>query len=231
LDQAPLRIECYDISNLGATDKVGSMVVFEDGLPKRQDYRKFKITGVQGQDDFASMYEMLHRRFTRLLEEQARPPEERRRRFSYPPALVVVDGGRGQLTQASAVLAELGLSIPHIGLAKRLEEVYFPDRPDPLVIRRARGVVRAAAHPRRGAPHRRRLPPGRSSARPLAAGRHPGIGPRGRRPSRGSAPHEAGAASVEEIAARRGGAADGGDRARPSTRRRWAGERPTVRTR
>ena len=119
LEQAPLRIECYDISNLGPTDKVGSMVVFEDGLPKRQDYRKFKIAGVAGQDDFASMREMLRRRFTRLLEEQARPPEERRRRFSYPPALIVVDGGRGQLTQASEVLAEAGLSIPHIGLAKR----------------------------------------------------------------------------------------------------------------
>src|SRR5439155_6028071 len=134
LVQAPLRIECYDVSNLGSTDKVGSMVVFEDGLPKRQDYRKFRITGVQGQDDFASMNEMLRRRFTRLLEEQERPRDERARRFSYPPALIVVDGGRGQLTQASEVLAELGLSIPHIGLAKRLEEVYFPDRPDPLLI-------------------------------------------------------------------------------------------------
>jgi excinuclease ABC subunit C len=146
LDQAPLRIECYDISNLGATDKVGSMVVFEDGLPKRQDYRKFRITGVPGQDDFASMHEMLRRRFARLLEEQALPPDERSRRFSYPPALVVVDGGRGQLTQASAVLAELGLSIPHIGLAKRLEEVYFPDRPDPLVIQRGSEALFVLQH-------------------------------------------------------------------------------------
>jgi excinuclease ABC subunit C len=146
LDQAPLRIECYDISNLGATDKVGSMVVFEDGLPKRQDYRKFRITGVQGQDDFASMHEMLRRRFTRLLEEQERPRDERTRRFSYPPALIVVDGGRGQLTQASAVLAELGLSIPHIGLAKRLEEVYFPDRPDPLMIPRGSEALFVLQH-------------------------------------------------------------------------------------
>jgi excinuclease ABC subunit C len=146
LEQAPLRIECYDISNLGPTDKVGSMVVFEDGLPKRQDYRKFKIAGVAGQDDFASMREMLRRRFTRLLEEQERPPEERRRRFSYPPALIVVDGGRGQLTQASEVLAELGLSIPHIGLAKRLEEVYFPDRPDPLVIPRGSEALFVLQH-------------------------------------------------------------------------------------
>jgi excinuclease ABC subunit C len=148
LDQAPLRIECYDISNLGATDKVGSMVVFEDGLPKRQDYRKFRITGVPGQDDFASMHEMLRRRFTRLLEEQARPPDERSRRFSYPPALIVVDGGRGQLSQASAVLAELGLSIPHIGLAKRLEEVYFPDQPDPLVIPRGSEALFVLQHVR-----------------------------------------------------------------------------------
>jgi len=146
LDQAPLRIECYDISNLGATDKVGSMVVFEDGLPKRQDYRKFRITGVQGQDDFASMNEMLRRRFTRLLEEQERPRDERSRRFSYPPALIVVDGGRGQLTQASEVLAELGLSIPHIGLAKRLEEVYFPDRPDPLMIPRGSEALFVLQH-------------------------------------------------------------------------------------
>jgi excinuclease ABC subunit C len=146
LEQAPLRIECYDISNLGPTDKVGSMVVFEDGLPKRQDYRKFKIAGVAGQDDFASMREMLRRRFTRLLEEQERPPEERRRRFSYPPALIVVDGGRGPLTQASEVLAELGLSIPHIGLAKRLEEVYFPDRPDPLVIPRGSEALFVLQH-------------------------------------------------------------------------------------
>jgi excinuclease ABC subunit C len=136
LEQAPLRIECYDISNLGPTDKVGSMVVFEDGLPKRSDYRRFQIKGVAGQDDFASMEEMLRRRFTRLLEEQQEGAHEGRRRFSYPPALVVVDGGRGQLGMATKVLQELGLHIPHIGLAKRLEEVYFPDRPDPLLIPR-----------------------------------------------------------------------------------------------
>ncbi len=136
LEQAPLRIECYDISNLGPTDVVGSMVVFEDGLPKRSDYRRFAIKGVHGQDDFASMEEMLRRRFTRLLKEEAEPSTGRRRRFSYPPALVVVDGGRGQLGVATKVLQEFGLSIPHIGLAKRLEEVYFPDTPDPLRIPR-----------------------------------------------------------------------------------------------
>ena len=146
LEQAPLRIECYDISNLGPTDKVASMVVFEDGLPKRQDYRRFQIKGVAGQDDFASMEETLRRRFTRLLQEREQPPEERRRRFSYPPALVVIDGGRGQLAQASKVLAELGLSIPHIGLAKKLEEVYVPDSPDPLRIPRGSEALFVLQH-------------------------------------------------------------------------------------
>ena len=145
LEQAPLRIECYDISNLGPTDTVGSMVVFEDGLPKRSDYRRFEIRGVAGQDDFASMDEMLRRRFQRLLKERdegARPG----RRFSYPPALVVVDGGRGQLGVASRVLAELGLSIPHVGLAKRLEEVYVPDSPEPLLMPRGSEALFVLQH-------------------------------------------------------------------------------------
>src|SRR5512132_706286 len=122
------------------------MVVFEDGLPKRQDYRQFTIRGVAGQDDFASMDEMRRRRFTRLLEERDRPKDGRVRRFSYPPALVVVDGGRGQLAQATRVLSDLGLSIPHIGLAKRLEEVYFPDRPDPLMIPRGSEALFVLQH-------------------------------------------------------------------------------------
>jgi excinuclease ABC subunit C len=146
LDQAPLRIECYDISNLGPTDKVGSMVVFEDGLPKRGDYRRFQIKGVAGQDDFASMDEMLRRRFTRLLKEKEEGASATGRRFSYPPSLVVVDGGRGQLGVASQVLADHGLQIPHIGLAKRLEEIYFPDRPDPLVIPRGSEALFVLQH-------------------------------------------------------------------------------------
>ncbi|GIV00743.1 MAG: UvrABC system protein C [Actinomycetota bacterium] len=145
LDQAPLRIECYDISNLGATDKVGSMVVFEDGLPKRSDYRRFEIRGVPGQDDVASMEEVLRRRFSRLLAERAEP-EARPRRFAYPPSLVVVDGGRGQLGAATRVLADLGLDIPAIGLAKRLEEVYLPDRPEPLVIPRGSEALFVLQH-------------------------------------------------------------------------------------
>jgi excinuclease ABC subunit C len=149
LEQPPLRIECYDISNLGPMDKVGSMVVFEDGLPKRSDYRRFEIKGVAGQDDFASMEEMLLRRFNRLKAEtegggpaggrsstEDEPGRPRRRRFAYPPSLIVVDGGRGQLSVAMRVLEDAGLHIPAVGLAKRLEEVYFPDRPDPLLIPR-----------------------------------------------------------------------------------------------
>jgi excinuclease ABC subunit C len=149
LEQPPLRIECYDISNLGPMDKVGSMVVFEDGLPKRSDYRRFEIKGVAGQDDFASMEEMLLRRFNRLKAEtegggpaggrsptEDEPGRPRRRRFAYPPSLIVVDGGRGQLSVAMRVLEDAGLHIPAVGLAKRLEEVYFPDRPDPLQIPR-----------------------------------------------------------------------------------------------
>src|SRR5918995_1751018 len=143
LEQAPLRIECYDISNLGPTDIVGSMVVFEDGLPKRSDYRRFRIKGVPGQDDFASMEEMLRRRLARLAKD--REPGERRR-FAYPPALIVVDGGRGQLSSATKALADADVHIPAIGLAKRLEEVYFPDRPDPLVIPRGSEALFVLQH-------------------------------------------------------------------------------------
>jgi excinuclease ABC subunit C len=146
LESAPLRIECYDISNLGPTDTVGSMVVFEDGLPRRGEYRRFAIKGVPGQDDFASMEEMLRRRFLRLLKERAEPDARRGRRFAYPPALVVVDGGRGQLSVASKVLGDLELQIPHVGLAKRLEEVYFPDRPDPLTIPRGSEALFVLQH-------------------------------------------------------------------------------------
>jgi excinuclease ABC subunit C len=157
LPQAPLRIEAYDISNLGPTDKVGSMVVFEDGLPKRSDYRRFEIKGVPGQDDFASMEEMLTRRFARLKAgaegngdhgagQAADGGTPRRRRFSYPPSLIVVDGGRGQLSVATKVLADLDLHIPAIGLAKRFEQVYFPDRPDPIRIPRGSEALFVLQH-------------------------------------------------------------------------------------
>ena len=153
LEQAPLRIECFDVSNLGPTDVVGSMVVFEDGLPKRADYRRFEIKGVPGQDDVASMEEMLRRRLARLRPDgeralRAEPEGEPRRprRFAYPPSLIVVDGGRGQLAVASRVLADAGAHIPAIGLAKRLEEVYVPDRPDPLRIPRGSEALFVLQH-------------------------------------------------------------------------------------
>jgi len=174
LAQAPLRIECYDISNLGPTDKVGSMVVFEDGLPKRSDYRRFEIKGVAGQDDFASMEEVLSRRFARLQSERelAEGEGEKPRRFAYPPALVVVDGGRGQLGVAVKVLEERGLDIPAIGLAKRLEEVYLPGQPQPLTIpRRADALfllqhLRDEAH-RFAVTYHRKVRARRSLASPL----------------------------------------------------------------
>jgi excinuclease ABC subunit C len=137
LEEAPLRIECYDVSNLGTTDVVGSMVVFEDALPKKSDYRKFKMRTVEGQDDFASMGELIRRRFTRYLEESAKGVD-RASRFAYRPGLVVIDGGKGQLNRAVEVLAELGLSdIPVASLAKRFEEVYRPGEPEPRIIPRS----------------------------------------------------------------------------------------------
>jgi excinuclease ABC subunit C len=145
LPQAPLRIECFDISNLGPTDTVASMVVFEDGLPKRSDYRRFEIKEVRGQDDFASMEEVIRRRFTRLQREKDEP-EGGRRRFSYPPGLVVIDGGRGQLSAATRALRDVGYHVPAIGLAKRLEEVYFPDSPDPLLIPRGSEALFVLQH-------------------------------------------------------------------------------------
>jgi excinuclease ABC subunit C len=131
----PLRIEAFDISTLQGTNTVASMVVLEDGLPKRNDYRRFKISTVEGQDDFASMEETVRRRFKAYLRERDRPVAEQGR-FTYPPGLVVIDGGVGQLGRAVKVLDELELDIPVIGLAKKMEEVYIPGNPEPLLIPR-----------------------------------------------------------------------------------------------
>jgi excinuclease ABC subunit C len=138
LRQAPLRIECYDMSHLQGTDYVGSMVVFEDGLAKKSDYRKFKVTSVAGNDDYAAMEEVLRRRLTALLEERQHPVAERRRRFAYPPQLLLLDGGKGQLGVGERVVAELGLTeeIELASLAKQFEEVYRPGSPDPVRIPR-----------------------------------------------------------------------------------------------
>jgi excinuclease ABC subunit C len=181
MSQAPLRIECYDMSHLQGTDYVGSMVVFEDGLPKRSDYRRFKVSAVQGNDDYGAMHEVLTRRLKYLLEpesdasapEPSEPHEtagvaeaacaeepagaaassgapgelelealgRRRRRvsrFAYPPQLLLLDGGKGQLGVGVKVLEELGLSdkVAIASLAKQLEEVYVPGRSEPVVIPR-----------------------------------------------------------------------------------------------
>lgn len=136
LPEAPLRIECFDISNLQGTEIVGSMVVMEDGLAKRSDYRRFKVRHQDGQDDFGAMEEVLFRRFRRYLEERDEGAR-RGKRFSYPPNLLLVDGGKGQLNVAVRVLEELGLEdICTASLAKRFEEVYVPGRDEPVRIPR-----------------------------------------------------------------------------------------------
>jgi excinuclease ABC subunit C len=138
LPDAPLRIECYDMSHIQGTDYVGSMVVMEDGLPKKSDYRRFKVRSVPGNDDFAAMQEVLTRRLTAYIDERALPVNERSGRFSYPPQLLLVDGGKGQLNVAVRVLEDLGLDeeIPVASLAKRFEEVFVPGMADPVRVPR-----------------------------------------------------------------------------------------------
>jgi excinuclease ABC subunit C len=144
LVDAPLRIECVDISHVQGTDVVGSLVVFEDGLPRKSDYRHFAIREAAGHghaDDVASIAEVTRRRFVRHLNDQQDPgvlsPEGKSRRFAYPPNLYVVDGGAPQVNAASAVLGELGIAdVAVIGLAKRLEEVWVPSEPDPIIMPR-----------------------------------------------------------------------------------------------
>ena len=143
LGEAPLRIECFDISNLQSTSVVASMVVFEDGLARKSEYRRFAVRG--GQDDTASMHEVLTRRFARHLADQAPavdtlsldPATGRPRRFAYPPQLVVVDGGQPQVAAAQRALDELGVTdVALCGLAKRLEEVWLPGQDEPVILPR-----------------------------------------------------------------------------------------------
>ena len=137
LPEAPLRIEAYDMSHIQGTDYVGSMVVVEDGLPKKSDYRRFKIKTVDGNNDFAAMAEVLDRRLRSYLLDREKPIEERGK-FAYPPNLIVVDGGKGQLSASLAVLEELGLEeeIPIVSLAKQFEEVFIPGRSEAIRIPR-----------------------------------------------------------------------------------------------
>jgi excinuclease ABC subunit C len=150
LPTAPLRIECYDMSHLQGTDYVGSMVVFEDGLAKRSDYRHYKVATVPGNDDYAAMEEVLTRRLTSLLAEdkpptpalsadndvtsEGLPVAQTKRRFAYPPQLLLLDGGLGQLHVGVKVLERLGLTdrVPIAALAKSFEEVYLPGSAEPI---------------------------------------------------------------------------------------------------
>lgn len=195
LPDALMRIECYDISHVQGTNVVASMVVFEDGLPRKSEYRKFSITGDAARDDTASMYDVIHRRFARHLEQQRRAAEravtsgevsaERddaaAPAFAYPPNLVIVDGGPPQVAAARRALEDLGVpDVYVVGLAKRLEEVWVPDDEFPLILPRAsEGLyllqrVRDEAHRFAITFHRQK----RSRAMTASALDHvPGLGP------------------------------------------------------
>ncbi|MEU5880645.1 excinuclease ABC subunit UvrC [Spirillospora sp. NPDC047279] len=162
LDEAPLRIECYDVSNLQGTNVVASMVVFEDGLARKSEYRRFTIKAVEGQDDVRSIHEVITRRFKRYLAESERageldtlagddlddledagahqpidPETGRPRKFAYPPNLVIVDGGPPQVAAAQRALDELGIDDVEVcGIAKRLEELWLPGDDDPVILPR-----------------------------------------------------------------------------------------------
>ncbi len=158
LPEAPLRIECYDMSHLQGSDYVGSMVVMEDGLPKRSDYRRFAVRSVPGNDDYAAMGEVLTRRLRHLAADGPLPDGPgsgaldeppaviggrdsatgRRARFAYPPQLLLLDGGKGQLHVGEKVVAELGLGgrLQLAALAKQFEEVFVPGRAAPVRIPR-----------------------------------------------------------------------------------------------
>ncbi len=157
LPQFPLRIECYDMAHLHGTDYVGSMVVLEDGLPAKAEYRRFKIKDVPGNDDYAAMREVLMRRLSAYKKERDLPITERGSKpgkFAYPPQLILVDGGKGQLGVAIDVVKELGLEneIPVASLAKRLEEVFVPNFLIPIDVPRGSEalfmlqVIRDEAH-------------------------------------------------------------------------------------
>ncbi|SNS41007.1 Excinuclease ABC subunit C [Micrococcales bacterium KH10] len=141
MGEAPLRIECYDISHTQGTSQMASMVVFEDGLPRKSEYRTFAIKGETGdgaRDDTEAMREVLRRRFRRQEAPQDQPTDNSPKRFAYPPQLVVVDGGAPQVAAAWEVFQELGITnVALCGLAKRLEEVWLPDEDYPLILERS----------------------------------------------------------------------------------------------
>ena len=137
LPDSPLRIECYDMSHLQGSNYVGSMVVMEDAILKKKDYRKFKIKSIDGNDDYAAMAEVVRRRLMNLLKEESDQSNDASS-FSYPPQLLLVDGGKGQLSATVAVLKELNLfeRIPVASLAKRNEEIFLPGKSEPVILPR-----------------------------------------------------------------------------------------------
>lgn len=180
LPEAPLRIECIDISTLQGVDTVASLVVFEDGLPRKADYRSFIIT-TPGADDTASVAEVVRRRFA-AKDEPELPEQGGPRRFAYPPSLLVIDGGQPQVRAAQDALMAAGVTdVPVVGLAKRLEEVWLPDDPDPVILpRTSEGLyllqrVRDEAHRTAIAFHRKRRDR-RTTASALDG--IPGLGPK-----------------------------------------------------
>jgi excinuclease ABC subunit C len=178
LESLPLRIECFDISNIQGESPVGSMVVFQDAVPKKAHYRKFGIKGVEGQDDFAMMAEVISRRFARARDVTAERYDES---FAAVPNLVVVDGGKGQLSAALAALQAYDLPrVAVIALAKREEEVFVPGRPQPIALSRdSAGLqllqrIRDEAHRFALGFHRRRRD---AKARESILDALPGVGP------------------------------------------------------
>ena len=229
LDDAPLRIECYDVSNLQGTHVVASMVVFEDGLARKSEYRRFAIKGTDGTDDISSIHEVITRRFRRYLAEREKTGEldtlgdpevgedsddgaERadvtaQKKFSYPPNLVVVDGGPLQAEAAARALAELGIDdVAVCGLAKRLEEVWIPGEEYPVILpRSSEGLyllqrVRDEAHRFAIAYHRAKRG---KAATTSALDDVPGLGPARRKAllKQFGSVRKLGSASIEEIAA------------------------------
>ena len=170
LPEAPLRIECYDMAHLQGTDYVGSMVVLEDGLPNKREYRRFKVNDVPGNDDYAAMDEVSRRRLQAYLDERDRPIDERGDRpgkFAYPPQLLLVDGGKGQLGVAERVIDDARADRRDPG-RRPGQAVRGGLRPRAVRAGRdpagERGAVHAAADPRRGAPVRQHVPPASGAA-------------------------------------------------------------------
>ena len=212
LPEAPVRIECYDISTLQGTNTVGSMVVFAKGVPRKSDYRRFKIKTVQGQDDYASMQEMLRRRFKRMTDDGYKVSDainkDKENSWALIPNLVIIDGGKGQLNAALEVLDEYDLrdAVPIVGLAKREEEIFLPEQSAPVILpRKSHGLfmvqrIRDEAH-RFGVTYHRNLR-GKSAIR-SSLDDIEGIGPKRRRAllAEFGSLDAIRAASVEELAA------------------------------